>query len=64
VTHEVTGKSLGASTAKRTVGGAAVGTIIGAVAAVAREQRLARPSMQVLAPALKSSLRVTCKGAQ
>jgi len=30
--HELTGKSRGASTAKRTVGGAAVGSIIGAIA--------------------------------
>ena len=30
--YEVTGKSRGASTAKRTVGGAALGAIIGAVA--------------------------------
>jgi hypothetical protein len=30
--YEVTGKSRGASTAKRTVGGAAVGSIIGAIA--------------------------------
>ena len=30
--YEVTGKSRGASTAKRTIGGAALGSIIGAVA--------------------------------
>ena len=30
--YELTGKSRGASTAKRTVGGAAVGSIIGAIA--------------------------------
>ena len=31
--YELTGKSRGASTAKRTIGGAAVGSIIGALAA-------------------------------
>jgi hypothetical protein len=51
--YEVTGKSRGASTAKRTVGGAALGAIIGAVADGGQG---ARQSVLVLAQRRKSSL--------
>ena len=57
--YEVTGKSRGASTAKRTVGGAALGAIIGAAAGGGEGAAIgagaARPPVQ----ARKSSLRAT-----
>ena len=57
--YELTGKSRGASTAKRTVGGAAVGSIIGALAGGGKEQRSARVSVAGSAQGRRSLRRET-----
>ena len=52
--YDLKGKSRGASTAKRTIGGAAVGTIIGVIAGAAKVAGLAQAWVVALAQDRKS----------